>query len=241
MWLAGALLLCGTAARADVVLFSQPSDFQVSGRIGFYASQNDTAVGGIGNFATAFDNFTLPSSSQINGVQWQGGYFLPPNQGPITAFTLTFYADNGGQPGAALLSETIPGNANETFVGTEPGTGNGGDLVFNYSTVLPTAFQAQANTPYWLSIVPNLNFSDDPNIGQWAWHTGTGGDGVSFQDFLGQRFNDPSDLAFSLSGIVNTPEPASLLLWGAVALGGLACCRRRRTESTVPPGTPKLG
>jgi hypothetical protein len=224
----GALLLCSVVpARADVVLYTQPSDFPVTRSPGVYASQNDTAVGGIGNFATASDSFRLTSTSLVNSVQWQGGYFLPPNQGPITAFTLTFSADAGGQPGAALLSETIPGNANETFVGSEAGIGRGGNLVFNYSDALPIPFLAQANTTYWLSIVPNLDFSDDPNIGQWGWHTGTGGDGTSFQRFLGGPFVNPDDLAFTLVGIANVPEPAGLALWSVAALAGLAYRRRR--------------
>jgi hypothetical protein len=229
LW-AGALLLCGVApARADV-LYSQPSDFPVSGRVGAWASQNDTAVGGLGNFATASDSFKLGSSASVSSVSWQGAYFGPPNQGPITAFTLTFSANNNGQPGAALLSEKIPGNANETFVGTEPGSGGvGPDLVFNYSTNLPTAFQADANTTYWLSIVPDLDFSDDPNIGQWGWHTATGGDGTSFQTFLGQNFVNPNDLAFTLEGTATViPEPASLVVWGAVGLAGLGYGWRRR-------------
>jgi hypothetical protein len=229
------LLGAATAARADVIVYQQPSDFPVTNAAGTWASQNDTAVGGIGNFATAYDNFTLTKTLPVTGVTWQGGYFAPPNPGPITAFTLTFWSNNAGQPGVALLSEKIPGNANETFVGSEPGTGvGGGNKIFNYSTKLPVAFNAQANTTYWLSIVPDLDFSDDPNIGQWGWHTGTGGDGSARQDFLGERFTVPNDFAFSLSSPqVAVPEPASLAAWGLVGLGGFALrwYRRRRAAA----------
>src|SRR5262249_28059889 len=151
LW-AGALLLCGAApARADV-LYSQPSDFPVSGRVALWASQNDTTPGGYGQFATAYDNFRLSAPAAVNFVTWQGGYFGPDVKGPISAFTLTFYADNGGTPGASLLIETIPGNANETFVGTEPASNDlGPNAVYDYSTELPVAFPTLANTTYWLS------------------------------------------------------------------------------------------
>jgi hypothetical protein len=195
-----------------------------------WASQND--VGGFGNFATAYDNFRLGTTSTVNTVTWQGGYFNTATQNPISAFTLTFYSDNGGQPGTPLSSQRIPGNANETFVGFEQGTIPGGNLNFNYSTDLLTPFVADANTQYWLSIVPDLN-----NV-QWGWHTGTGGDSIFFQDFFGVREKNPdgmsTDLAFSLIGTPNVvgglviPEPASLAVWGALGLAGLGYGWRRR-------------
>jgi len=51
-----ALLFLGSAlAFADVILYMQPPTFDGN----FYASQND--VGGFGNFATVYDNFTIYS------------------------------------------------------------------------------------------------------------------------------------------------------------------------------------
>jgi MYXO-CTERM domain-containing protein len=238
------LLGAATAARADVILYNQPSDFPVSGALGVWASQNDTnTVNGFGNFATVYDDFTLKSAANVTGASWQGGYFLPPTQGPITAFTLTFWSNNAGQPGVPLLSQKIPGNANETLVGTEPATVQGGNLIYNYSTKLATPFPAAANTTYWLSIVPDLFFdqSNTPAFGQWGWHSGTGGDGFGVQDFLGGRFIGPQlpgppDLAFTLSGTaaqVSVPEPASLLAWGLVGLGGVAFRRYRRRRAAA--------
>jgi hypothetical protein len=231
--LAGFLAVAGRVG-ADVVIYSQPSDFPVTGRPGVYASQNDTAGGGFGNFATAYDNFSLAATSIVNAVSWQGGYFLPPVQGPISAFTLTFYADASGQPGAALLSETIPGTANETSVGTETATGNGGNLVFNYSDPLPVPFSAQAGTTYWLSIVPDLPFdqSDNPAFGQWGWHSGVGPDGTSVQDFFGDRLTRQDDLAFTLTGLTGAavPEPASFLVWGLLGLVAVGWCKFGRRK-----------
>ena len=50
-------------------------------------SQNDPIT--FGNYATAYDNFTLGASYNLNGFAWFGGYFNPQQQGVITGFTLT--------------------------------------------------------------------------------------------------------------------------------------------------------
>ena len=194
-------------ALAAPIVYDQPSNFP-NGTV--FASQN--ATNGFGNFATAYDNFTLAGTTSITDVHWQGGYFNSGTQVPISQFTINFYADNAGQPGAQLSTQSIAGNANETFVGNEffgP--------VFNYSLDLTTPFLAAGGTAYWLSIVATANFPP-----QWGWHTGTGGDGVSFQDFFANRTTNNTDLAFSLTANA-VPEPSTFALFGIVlALG--ACC-----------------
>ena len=72
------LLVAAPTFASEVLVYAQNPDFQ-----GLIASQNDT--GGLGNFATSYDNFTLGSATAINQVQWVGGYFNPPVQGAITA------------------------------------------------------------------------------------------------------------------------------------------------------------
>jgi hypothetical protein len=226
MFWAGALLLGGVLpARADI-LYNQPSTFPQSSGIRVVASQNDTSPGGFGNFATAYDSFSLSATSAITGVGWQGGYFAPAQQGPISAFTLTFYQNSNGQPGTALFSERVPiGNANETRVGLESGV-SGDNLIFDYTANLNGTFTAQANTTYWLSIVPDLPFP--PSFGL---HAGTGPTGSSFQRFFGASFTDTPNVAFSLLGPgpgPGIPEPTSLALWGVLGLAGLGSRWRRR-------------
>lgn len=213
------LALTGAAAgvsspAAAQIVYSQPSDFPAGT---LFASQNDP--GGFGEFATSYDNFTLAGATLVNGVAWQGGYFNPPSAGSITAFTLTFWSDSGGAPGAALLTQTLPGNAGETFVGLQSGV-----PIYDYSAALPTAFVASASSAYWLSIVPDL--ADPP---EWGWHTGTGGDGQAVFDFLGSRSPLDSDLAFTLSGTaVVVPEPSTLLLIAGAGISGIGWISRRR-------------
>jgi hypothetical protein len=190
------------ASAGDI--YVQPPD----GSSNLYASQNDTNSGGFGNFATVYDNFTLGSTSSINMVKWTGGYFNPGPPGAITNFNVDFWANSGGAPGGLLASTVVAGAANETFLG---------GVDYSYSLNLGTPFTASAGTQYWLSVVPDMGFPP-----QWGWASGTGGDGIAYQDFFGTRSQLSTDMAFSLVGNTTaTPEPGSMLLMATflMALG----------------------
>ncbi len=201
-------------AHAQKQVYSQPWD----GSGNLFASQNDTSSGGFGPFATAYDNFTLAATSTVTQAAWVGGYFNTASQAPISGFTLTFWSDNAGQPGSPLKTESIAGTANETFMAD-----TGGSAVYSYSATLPTPFKATADTHYWLSVVPDLSYPP-----QWGWATGTGGDGVSYNDFFGSRTQAPGDLAFTLKGSSIIPEASTMIGFGGLVLGGLLFLRRRR-------------
>ena len=207
------LLVAAPAFAAQVLVYAQNPDF-----LGLVASQNDTS-GTFGAYATAYDNFTLGSATNINLVYWAGGYFNPQSQGTITAWTVSFYADNAGQPGGLLSTFNIAGNANETFVQNDVL----GDPIYFYHTGI--SFNAAAGTQYWLSVVPDVAFPP-----QWGWTSSSTGDGISYQDFFGHRLTNPTDLAFALyTQQTTTPEPGSLMLLGIGVLGAAGMLRRKFT------------
>jgi len=85
--LVGAAAIALLAGSADAaVVYSQPSN-----NFGSFASQNDTTSGGLGNFVTTYDNFTLASSAHLTSVDFVGNYFNPTTPGTITAFTIAIY------------------------------------------------------------------------------------------------------------------------------------------------------
>jgi hypothetical protein len=130
-------MLVAVSQASAVPLYSQPWD----GKGVAYASQNDTSGGGLGNFATAYDNFTLGSSATIGRGNFTGVYIL--GSGTINGFTVQFYADNAGQPGGSLYSAAIAGSGNEAFIG--PGTA----CCFAYSYSLPVNFAANGGIEYY--------------------------------------------------------------------------------------------
>ena len=96
-----------------------------------------------------------------------------------------------------------PRNAGETFVVIDAFS----DPEYSYSGNIN--FTATGGTKYWLSIVANVGIPP-----QWAWESGSGGDGVAYQDFFGSLGPLVVDNAFTLS-TGSVPEPADAALVGA--------------------------
>ena len=212
--LLAASLAVSASAAASAQVYNQPYD----GSTNAYSSQNDTAGGGFGSFATVYDNFTLGSPATITDLAFTGLYFNG-GIGSTSAFEVNFYGDVGGQPGASLWSNIISGNGGESCNSIQ---------VCTYDVA--TNFSAAAGTQYWLSIV-----SQSPFPPQWGWSTGTGGDGIAYQDFFGSRGQVASDLAFTLNGTPGVPEPATwaMMLLGFGFVGGAMRTARRRQKIAI--------
>ena len=211
------LLACAGSANA-ATLFSQPYD----GGSNLIASQNDTS-GGQGNFATTYDHFTLSVHSDVEDVEWTGGYFNPPNQGQITAWTVNFYANNAGAPGGVLSSQYFTNNGGETFLTVS----GGGFPIYTYSETFASIDMAAGT--YFVSVEPDLGFPP-----QWGWATGTGGDGGAYQTFFGTTSPIGVSMAFDITGttVLTVPEPST---WAMMMLGfaGLGFAGYRAARKSV--------
>ena len=198
-----------TTFKMSVILFLFISTFQIEAAIIYdqpydgsniadaYASQNDSASEGLGDFAKAYDNFTLDSATSIGKVKWYGEFFNG-EPAPISNFLIQFWSDNSG-PNTELFSATILGNADETFV-EKIGNFN----LYKYGIDLSLPFKALAGTTYWLSIQPTLDYPPS-----WGWYQGKGGNREAYQDYILGDGPIPTDLAFSLASV---PEPITILL-----------------------------
>lgn len=198
-------LVLSVSAYADT-LYTQPYD----GNGYLYASQND--AGGLGNFATTYDNWNINPGGQytVDSVQFTGGY-ISGNAGSITGWTVNVYFDNGGTPGTLQHSAHISGNGGESLLG-----GN----IYTYD-ITGLGFQELSNIPYWLSVVPDLSLGQ----GEWGWATGTGGDGSAYQVYFDQKGATEFDQAFTLGTAV--PEPGTLVMMGTGVLGLAGVIRRK--------------
>jgi hypothetical protein len=189
-------LFISTFQIEAAIIYDQPYDGSINADA--YASQNDSTIGGSGDFAKAYDDFTLDSVTSIVKVKWYGEFFSG-EPAPISNFLIQFWSDKSG-PNAELFSETIVGNAHETLV-EKIGNFN----LYQYGIDLSLPFQALAGTTYWLSIQATLDYPP-----QWGWYQGKGGEGVAYQDYsFGENGVIPKDLAFSLASV---PEPITILL-----------------------------
>jgi len=188
------------AARAQVVVYSQPA--LASGGVhlsSWYAPD------GLDSDQYVWDSFSLSSATAISEIRWRGGYAYGAsgfNSAPVTAFRIDIYRSTPGllQPdllaGGRLARYTVNGNANETAVGTI-----GGIHFYDYKFTLPTAFQAAANTPYWVQIeasqglAPGTNWPPD-----WGYANASGGNGFHFRKVNDgtQYQNITGDCAFTL-------------------------------------------
>jgi hypothetical protein len=169
------------------------------------------------------DSFSLAGGGVINQVTFWGGAYANTAFGP---FTVSFFADESGLPGAQLASAT--GSPTTVVVG--PDDGYGASQPLNQFTLNIPNFNAAAGVTYWFSAAENgpYNFVWTPSdLLHDAAYEFTGGSWTT--NPVGPRDSQ----AFQLSNVAGdvpggVPEPAAwALLIGGFGLTGVALRRRR--------------
>jgi len=166
--------------------YSTTSPFDGTGNA--LSSQNDS--NGFGLFAEVYDNFTLAGKQQHQRSPLDGRVLLSgdprANHRPGTSCSIP---TNAGQPDSLLYSFNINTTGGEAFLGNYSGF-----PAYTYDVSLTTPFRRLPGRPTGcLSCRPRIPAS----VGLVY---GTGGDGISYQDFLGTRSELLYDMAFTLEG-----------------------------------------
>ncbi len=222
------LVLLASSALQGAVLYEQ--DYVMSGaRFSDYGSVSQVGF-------NAYDDFTASVSGTVERVVWQGIWLdlnkpVPePIQTPdAMTWEVSFYADGGGIPGALLETYSFPAaSIGSTSLGT--GVWNvGGDSynfqLLEYAADLPTGFQLNSGTPYWLLVMAR----SENYYPAFAWMGGEAGNSNTMQVQLGAGESvlntsfSARDRAFRLEGQV--PEPGTFF-FAAAALLGLPLAQR---------------
>jgi hypothetical protein len=187
-------------------------------------TKDNAFFSGTGVDFVGYDNFTLGANGTVSNITWYGYYASVEPPGTIFAFTINLFSNSSGAPGTLLSSTTVgDGSPTDTGVSRFPGQD-----IYSYSAAI-NPFSATAGTEYWLSVVSSTGYYG------WAWESGSGSDGMHFEDGTGYgdgTFFQVDDLAFTLSNSATntaaTPEPSALILLCTGLMGFLAFAVRSR-------------
>lgn len=224
---------CGTPTHAEFLAYTQPPQFP--GAIGSSWTTDYGLDGATPRGFQTYDNFTLAGTADLTRFTWQVYYldFQVPGNNPVAPDTnsweVSIWSNSAtGTPGTRLFLDTQPAaQVASTFAGFTT-TSNGQAPVYNLSFTLTNPFTALAGVAYWISPL-SLSTNFNPIA---SWTSGTGGNGQSFQQTLGNNRTvtastfRPGDRTFSLFAV---PEPPGALMLGMgvlVLAGYHGMCRR---------------
>ena len=199
------------------VAVEQDSFISASGDLGVFASVEATAGSATTASsndpfeAKAWDNFTLSTETVLDGVDFSGVYAeaFPAGSTAQTSFSIEFFSDSAGLPGALAASVVVDGgvagvndgNVTSTLVGTSPSGGS----IFDYEAMIP--FTLLAAGDYWVSITAIQTFpSASPIVDPtWTWQLGTNSGGADGFYFFDDTFDDAGDNGVGDNDQVPTP------------------------------------
>lgn len=168
------------------------------------------------------NGFSISSTDTVRSVTWQGVYAS--NDSPITpdSFTIKFYTDSSGIPGAEAGSFVIGAPTLRMDTG---GTLSGFNL-FEYTANLGPGISLSSSQDYWISIFNDTTADANDN---WAWalaSPGTAPTARSTDDLVTWSALGTVDFYFILDNVEVVPIPAAVWLFGS-ALGLLGWLKRR--------------
>ena len=209
-----AVLLSPIGAQADIIYDNGGPD--VPGRSG--ASDLDF----FGIFSEMVDDFTLPSTVPVTGINWWGAYTPNDQVGSVPDdFTIRIFDDL-----FAVVANVNVGTVSRVDTGLD----NFLDLsIFAYEATFSPLVLGPGM--YWLSIVNNT--VGDLGNERWSWQsteniTGSSGRFRTSSDPIAINATWDGVTGFDFAFAVTTvPEPGTLALLG-IGLAGMGLARRRK-------------
>lgn len=222
-YLAGGLVVCllANGATAQVTLVSKPGG--AAGKS--TAFTNNLTPAANSPDGTIADDFTLTGDSTINSITWWGvNSQFTSNPNPLaflSGFRVRIWSDDAGVPDALLEDQFIPSGLITSTAAPHPGAPG----IHQYEAAIPTAFDLDGGTQYWISILGQKSTSSSVNI--WAWQNANVSESVDLARFFTSSGWSPYDpfqsaMAFELNGI---PAPGA---FGLAAIAAIGAARRRR-------------
>jgi len=196
------------SAQADVLFLnatSSPSD------VGYYDTAGDSLITNEESYPIAMlvDEFTLSSAATVLSAQFVGGYNGTTPTQP-DSFLVNFYADDNGQPGALLSSQSF---SSLTRTSLAPPAEDGGinlspgEYAYSYEGTLSLP-QNLASGSYFFG----LSEVGSPSPGDWSWDISTPGTAYYLDSATADYDVVPlpgvDNTAFELDGVV-VPEPST--------------------------------
>jgi hypothetical protein len=169
------------------------------------------------------DDFLIAAGATITDVHWKGFYgdsSIP----AVDDFQILIYADNGSGLPTPLGTELLSAPAGSLTRALTGETNSIGDLVFEYSAVIP-AFVAAPGTTYWLEIFDGISDA------RWFWSGVPGGtDATTAFGSTWFVHTITFEHTFQLTDDFATgavPEASTLAVWSVLGSLGLFAAKRK--------------